>query len=134
MLSPIRTCIGCRTAAPPSAMLRLRRRPDGVVVWAGLRPEGRSAYLCPDRTCIAQAERRRAFSRAFRGKAIKVTPTQAVARARTEVTNALARERGAASPSSVRVQRLEALASRLEDVVDASRDTSDHMKGGPTHG
>lgn len=134
MTPPIRTCIGCRNAAPQSAMLRLRRRPDGVVVWAGGRAQGRSAYLCPDRACVVLAERRRAFSRAFRGMTIKVTPTQAVASARTEVTNALARERGAAAPSSVRVQRLEALTSRLEDVVAASRDTSNHRKGGPTHG
>ena len=134
MSAPIRTCIGCRQAQPQSALLRLRRRPDGVVVWAGLRPEGRSAYLCPDGVCVAQAERRRAFSRAFRGKTVKVTPTEAVTDAHAAVTNALAHERGAHAQSSVRVQRLETLAARLMDVVGTSRETSHHRKGGPTHG
>jgi hypothetical protein len=46
--------------------VRLRRRSDGVVVPAvGRRARGRSAYLCPSRTCFEKATRRRALERAL---------------------------------------------------------------------
>jgi uncharacterized protein len=63
---PVRTCVACRTRRPQQALLRLRRRSDGVVVPAvGRRTRGRSAYLCPARACFDQALRRRALERAL---------------------------------------------------------------------
>ena len=49
-------------------MLRMRRRSDGVVVpdVAHTR-SGRSAWVCPTRTCLTTAVRRRAFCRALSG-------------------------------------------------------------------
>jgi len=63
---PVRTCVACRTRRPQRALVRLRRRSDGVVVPAvGRRTRGRSAYLCPARACFDQALRRRALERAL---------------------------------------------------------------------
>ncbi|MCH6470932.1 YlxR family protein [Sinomonas terrae] len=67
---PLRTCIGCRQSAPRSVLLRLVRDPEDpqrVVVDPRRRLPGRGAWLHPDRACLTQAVKRRAFSRAFRG-------------------------------------------------------------------
>ena len=70
MAGPTRTCVGCRTRAPASELLRF------VVAGAGgdlrLQPDphrtlpGRGAHLHLDPACFALAERRRAFGRALR--------------------------------------------------------------------
>jgi uncharacterized protein len=63
---PVRTCVACRARRPQRALVRLRRRSDGVVVPAlGRRTRGRSAYLCPARACFEQALRRHALERAL---------------------------------------------------------------------
>jgi predicted RNA-binding protein YlxR (DUF448 family) len=65
---PVRTCVACRTRRPQRALVRLRRRTDGVVVPSvGRRTRGRSAYLCPARECFDKAVRRRALERALGG-------------------------------------------------------------------
>ncbi|MEV6595299.1 YlxR family protein [Actinoplanes sp. NPDC051346] len=66
----MRTCIGCRSRALTSHLLRF----VAVMVGDGFRLEpdpsrrlpGRGAHLHPDPACFAQAERRRAFGRALR--------------------------------------------------------------------
>lgn len=83
--SPVRTCVGCRSRAPFSELLRVvavggatagsaTEPPDrdtGAEVFYVVpdpkrqRP-GRGAHIHPDLTCLAQAERRRAFGRALR--------------------------------------------------------------------
>lgn len=77
---PERTCIGCRTPRPQARMLRFRRRPDGQVIpVTGRRPQGRGrgAYLCPKRSCLTQARKRRGFTRAFaRSGRIGLDPKQ----------------------------------------------------------
>ncbi|WP_136609889.1 YlxR family protein [Sinomonas albida] len=67
---PLRTCIGCRRTGARSVLLRLVRDPEDpqrVVVDPRRRLPGRGAWLHPDRTCLTQAVKRRAFQRAFRG-------------------------------------------------------------------
>ncbi|BCT75733.1 hypothetical protein SCMU_15750 [Sinomonas cyclohexanicum] len=67
---PLRTCIGCRRIAARSELLRLVVDPDDalrVVVDPRRRLPGRGAWLHPDRACLKQAVKRRAFHRAFRG-------------------------------------------------------------------
>jgi predicted RNA-binding protein YlxR (DUF448 family) len=67
---PQRTCIGCRQTAARWELLRLVKDPEDaarVVVDPRRRLPGRGAWLHPDRTCLKQAVRRRAFQRAFRG-------------------------------------------------------------------
>jgi len=58
-------CIGCRSRRPQDELLRLIRRSDGTLEIGRTLP-GRGAWLCPDVACINQAERKRAFGRAFK--------------------------------------------------------------------
>jgi predicted RNA-binding protein YlxR (DUF448 family) len=53
---PERTCVGCRTRRPKAELVRVARRPDGVVTAhpAGTAP-GRGAYVCRDRGCLELA-------------------------------------------------------------------------------
>ncbi|GAA2967726.1 MULTISPECIES: YlxR family protein [Streptomyces] len=66
---PERTCVGCRERAAKSELLRI------VVVEGECVPDprgtlpGRGAYVHPAPACLALAVRRRAFPRAFRGRA-----------------------------------------------------------------
>lgn len=89
--SPVRTCVGCRSRAPAFELLRvvavkhmafehmavgngaepLSRKTSGEAVFSvepdpDRRQPGRGAHLHPDPTCLAMAERRRAFGRALR--------------------------------------------------------------------
>ena len=73
---PVRTCVGCRERAAAADLLRIVARkadsdgvkPDGFVLLPDPRRRlaGRGAWLHPDSTCLATAERRRAFGRALR--------------------------------------------------------------------
>jgi len=69
---PLRTCVGCRSRAAKSDLLRIvventAGHPTGRLVpdLRGGMP-GRGAHLHPDTDCLALAERRRAFTRALR--------------------------------------------------------------------
>ena len=70
---PVRTCVGCRTKATRSELLRVVAgagsdgRPAVVPDPAGTAP-GRGAHLHPTPECYELAERRRAFTRALRPK------------------------------------------------------------------
>jgi len=73
--SPVRTCVGCRSRAPSSELLRVVAvggATDGTATVYRVLPDpkrrqqGRGAHIHPDPTCLAQAERRRAFGRALR--------------------------------------------------------------------
>ncbi|MBW4720180.1 YlxR family protein [Saccharothrix sp. SC076] len=63
---PVRTCIGCRARTSPSELLRLVVVAGAVVPDTGRRLPGRGAWLHPDSGCLRNAEKRRAFPRAFR--------------------------------------------------------------------
>ncbi|MEV0681269.1 YlxR family protein [Actinosynnema sp. NPDC050436] len=63
---PVRTCIGCRTRALPSELLRVVVVDGAVVPDTRRRLPGRGAWLHPDGGCLRDAEKRRAFPRAFR--------------------------------------------------------------------
>jgi predicted RNA-binding protein YlxR (DUF448 family) len=66
--TPERTCVGCRSRRPQAELVRVVLR-DGAVVPAETGAQGRGAYLCPDEKCLAAAQKRRAFGRAFRSAA-----------------------------------------------------------------
>ena len=66
---PERTCIGCRRKRGQAELVRLNDK-AGRVVPARPGAPGRSAYLCPEQTCLEAAEKRRAFTRAFRGPVV----------------------------------------------------------------
>lgn len=48
---PQRTCVGCRQVLPKRTLIRIVRRPDGVVVDLTGKLAGRGAYLHNRRSC-----------------------------------------------------------------------------------
>ena len=67
MAMPIRTCIGCRKAAPADDLVRLALVDRQVVPWRGRRPEGgRGASIHAQIACVRAACKTGAFARAFR--------------------------------------------------------------------
>jgi len=48
---PQRTCVGCRTVLPKRTLVRVVRRPEGVMVDPSGKLAGRGAYLHSQRTC-----------------------------------------------------------------------------------
>jgi len=71
--TPERTCVGCRRRRGQDELVRLVAA-RGRVVPARPGAAGRSAYLCPEETCLEAAEKKRAFARAFRGP-VTLDPT-----------------------------------------------------------
>ncbi|GGL95495.1 YlxR family protein [Nakamurella endophytica] len=63
---PVRTCVGCRRRAAVSELLRVVGVAGELVPDHRRRLPGRGAWLHPDRRCLDEAERRRAFGRALR--------------------------------------------------------------------
>ena len=66
MSAPVRTCVGCRTRAEQSALLRVaavdgRLLPDAAAVLPG-----RGAWVHPAQQCVSAAVKRKAFGRALR--------------------------------------------------------------------
>ncbi|MBX5482019.1 MAG: YlxR family protein [Myxococcaceae bacterium] len=74
--APERTCVGCGAKKPKSALVRVVVGPDGQVMVdrKGVLP-GRGAYLCSS-ACLKGALKRKAFARAFRGKAAPIEPAR----------------------------------------------------------
>ena len=65
-MEPVRTCIGCRSRAPRSSLLRVVAQNSHVVADASAVLPGRGAWLHPTLECYRLAVRRRAFTRALR--------------------------------------------------------------------
>jgi uncharacterized protein len=60
----LRRCVSCRTLRDRRELWRVVRRAEGgVVLDQGM---GRSAYLCPQLTCLDETRRRRRLQRALR--------------------------------------------------------------------
>ncbi|WP_308220587.1 YlxR family protein [Humibacter sp. RRB41] len=62
----VRTCVGCRSRAPRSSLLRVVARNSQLVVDESARMPGRGAWLHPTTECLTKAIQRRAFGRALR--------------------------------------------------------------------
>ena len=74
---PVRTCIGCRTRAPKSEMVRIVWDGDaGRLRWdrQGHRP-GRGAWLHATAPCLEKATKRKAFGRALRLSNVSFDPS-----------------------------------------------------------
>lgn len=91
-MTPTRTCLTCRTEAPRAELLRLVLDPDGVPVtdFSGRLP-GRGAYVCWQRSCLEGIDLRGRLSRAFRGSASPPEPGWALAAARRQLVDHIAR-------------------------------------------
>ncbi|MDN4479583.1 YlxR family protein [Demequina muriae] len=70
---PVRTCVGCRSKASRSVLVRYVLEGDRVVVDENGSKPGRGAWLHPDSDCIALALRRRQFGRALRSPGADVS-------------------------------------------------------------
>lgn len=102
---PMRTCVGCRVSSAQDDLLRLRlvgndeggRRVEPAINRRGAASHGRSAYLCPCRSCLDQALKRRAFTRAFssRSAGTETTTVQSIDSSAADAlwTNAIAQVR-----------------------------------------
>lgn len=65
-MEPVRTCVGCRTRASRSALLRVVSQNDVLIIDEYAVLPGRGAWLHPTQECMDAALRRRAFGRALR--------------------------------------------------------------------
>ncbi|WP_203580408.1 YlxR family protein [Microbacterium hibisci] len=65
-MEPVRTCVGCRTRAPRSALLRVVSIDSVLVPDERASMPGRGAWVHETRECVDAAIRRRAFVRALR--------------------------------------------------------------------
>ncbi|MFC4243055.1 YlxR family protein [Gryllotalpicola reticulitermitis] len=65
-MEPVRTCIGCRSRAPRSSLLRVVAHDSAVVADESATMPGRGAWLHPSIECMNKALQRKAFGRALR--------------------------------------------------------------------
>ena len=65
-MEPVRTCIGCRTRAQASTLLRVVAQGGEVVPDHSATLPGRGAWVHPTAACVELAAKRRAFGRALR--------------------------------------------------------------------
>ena len=63
---PVRTCVGCRSRAPKSELLRVARAPDGARADPAASAPGRGAYVHRDAGCVEASLARGALARALR--------------------------------------------------------------------
>lgn len=65
--SPERMCVACRKHGEKSDFVRVVRTKDGVIcIDTTTKAEGRGAYICASEECIDLAEKKNAFSRAYK--------------------------------------------------------------------
>ncbi|WP_460776355.1 YlxR family protein [Microbacterium sp. GXF7504] len=74
-MEPVRTCVGCRTRAPRSDLLRVVVQGQELVIDERAVLPGRGAWVHPTSECMDTALRRRAFVRALRVSAPLDTQT-----------------------------------------------------------
>ncbi|MGK3953606.1 YlxR family protein [Microbacterium sp. I2] len=65
-MEPVRTCVGCRTRAPRSSLLRVVAIDSVLIPDGRASMPGRGAWVHETSECVDTAIRRRAFVRALR--------------------------------------------------------------------
>lgn len=68
MSEPVRSCVGCRTRAPQSELVRLAR--VGQDVQISRTAPGRGAWVHPSADCLAGALRKGTLTRALRAQVV----------------------------------------------------------------
>ena len=64
---PMRQCVGCGEMKSKKEMMRvLKTAEDSIVLDMTGRENGRGAYLCQDRECLAKARKNRGLERSFK--------------------------------------------------------------------
>ena len=64
---PMRKCVGCQEMKSKKEMIRVIRTSEGeFLLDATGRKNGRGAYLCPNRDCLAKAVKNKGLERSFK--------------------------------------------------------------------
>ena len=64
---PMRQCVGCREMKSKKEMIRVIKTPeDEMMIDATGRKNGRGAYICPSRDCLAKAIKSKGLERSFK--------------------------------------------------------------------
>lgn len=64
---PTRRCVACGKEGEKGDFVRVVRSSDGVIsVDAAPKAQGRGAYICPTRECLAMAKKKNAFARSLK--------------------------------------------------------------------
>lgn len=63
---PVRRCVGCNEGKPKKELVRVVKTAEGEIsVDVTGKKSGRGAYLCPDKNCLAKAQKAKRLERAF---------------------------------------------------------------------
>lgn len=63
---PMRMCTGCREMKPKKELIRVvKTAEDGIKLDLTGKLNGRGAYICKNKECLAKAQKSNALSRAF---------------------------------------------------------------------
>lgn len=64
---PMRQCVGCQEMKSKKEMIRVIKTPeDEIMIDATGRKNGRGAYICPSRDCLAKAIKSKGLERSFK--------------------------------------------------------------------
>ncbi len=62
---PMRTCIACRTEKPKKELVRVVKFGEEIKLDLTGKSNGRGAYVCNDKECIAKLKKQKMLNRAF---------------------------------------------------------------------
>ena len=63
---PLRKCVACNQMLPKDELFRLVKIDGDISIDLSYKAQGRGAYVCRNRDCIALAEKKKSFNRAFK--------------------------------------------------------------------
>lgn len=68
-MNSLRMCVVCREMKPKEELLRVVRiKGESPKIDLTFKAQGRGAYICKNRNCIENAEKRKVFERCFKDK------------------------------------------------------------------
>ena len=62
---PMRTCIACRTEKPKKELVRIVKFGEDIKLDLTGKANGRGAYVCNDKECIAKLKKQKMLNRTF---------------------------------------------------------------------
>ena len=64
---PLRKCVACNHMIPKDQLFRVVRIDGQVKLDLSYKAQGRGAYVCKNKDCVALAQKKKAFNRALKG-------------------------------------------------------------------